>query len=762
MFRLFSRFRGERCRKPKPVPPRRLPVRLSLEILEDRITPANLTWVFTGAAGTTDYATPGNWIQPPGATTSLPDDQDQAVIAAPCVISGSTDASVAEVDITGGGGLTVASGGTLNVAPNGNTAGFNGAISSAVGGTLDDSGTINVSGNEGLLAGPSTISGAFTLQSGGTSGADETSTGATTIASGGHVDSYGHSVFNIANTKSAPFTIAPGGTVDWNSIGAINVSGALSIGGTVDDLGQLDITPSTYLAGVGVTTPGADIYGPGTLETSGPANFSGGTVGPAGGFEVEATSTFQTSGSSTKTINSVFENWSTNTEFGGTGTINVGTLGTSGTLNNVAGSVLMLSTSVATNSKSSFVNGGELYASGGGTVSVTGLTSNTGESQIDVNSGTTLSLAGSDTLGGSLYLNSGATVLVPAGAVDTINSPFTEDHSGVSSGSFLVNGSLTITKSGSATFNGPLTVSGSKASLTANGPLTVYDLNVGSGGLLTANAGLTSAGPTTIGSGGNITTTTDAFVNNGDLTEAAGGTLSVGAGLTNNDLVLVGGTAGVAGTLQNNGSVEVQADGVLTASGELDNASSNSTLNVDAASGMFPAGILSVTSTGSLVNDGGTVTVAGTAGTAGTVTNSGTVEVTTGGELRGSSNVDNSGVLQLDGGSTFGETGTLDNTGTTVLGAGNTATVGALVQNGDLKVNIASAMDYGALGVTGLLTLTAAPDTLTLTLLNDYQPPSGTAFKILTFGSLQGEFADVEPPGWSVSYDTGYITANAP
>ncbi len=374
-----------------------------------------------------------------------------------------------------------------------------------------------------------------------------------------------------------------------------------------------------------------------------------------------------------------------------------------------------------------------------------------------MNANTTLSLAGGDALGGALYLNSGATVIVPAGAVDAINSPFTEDYSGVPSGSFVDSGWLNVTSS--ATFNGPLTVSAG-GTLAATAPLTVYDLTVSGG--VGATDGLTNAGTLTI-SGGTVSTTVDPLVNDGTLTETAG-TLTT-AGLTNNDSVLLAGTAGVGGTLQNNDYVEVQAGGSLTAGGAVDNTSSNSTLNVDTGSGDVPPGKLTVTSTGALDNDGGSMTVAGTATVYGSLSNSGMVEVTSGGSLAYSSEVtvDNSGVLQLDGGSTLAMgMATLDNSGTVVLGAGNSAMVGALVQNGDLQVNIASATDYGTLRVTGRLTLPAAPDTLTLTLVDDYQPPSGTTFTILTFSSLQGQFADVQSPDWSVSYDTDDITATAP
>jgi hypothetical protein len=85
-----------------------------------------------------------------------------------------------------------------------------------------------------------------------------------------------------------------------------------------------------------------------------------------------------------------------------------------------------------------------------------------------------------------------------------------------------------------------------------------------------------------------------------------------------------------------------------------------------------------------------------------------------------------------------------------------------LVQNGDLQVDVSSATDYGKLAVSGLLTLTAAPDTLDVNLEVGYQPPSGTAFQILTFGSRQGTFANVENPSeWSVSYNTNSVTVTA-
>ncbi len=117
-------------------------VRPTLEVLEARIVPANSVDVFTGGT----KAAPVSWFS--AANWSLaapPDSQDMAVIGDTtaglpgfvAIPSGSTaDAAGVLVTGTGGSTLTVAPNAELVTDPNGNTAGFTGAVSSASGGAL--------------------------------------------------------------------------------------------------------------------------------------------------------------------------------------------------------------------------------------------------------------------------------------------------------------------------------------------------------------------------------------------------------------------------------------------------------------------------------------------------------------------------------------------------------------------------------------------------------------------------------------------------
>jgi fibronectin-binding autotransporter adhesin len=583
-------------------------VRPSLEALCARITPADLLWVFTGAAGTADYATPGNWTKPPGATTSLPDNQDAISIQAPCVISSSEEADVAQATVTAGNSLTV--NGTLDVAPNGNTAGFNGGIGTAAGSDLFDNGTINVSGGGGggptVLSGATTVNGAFNLQSGGTSGAYEIMTGAGAINSGGHIDSFGLSDFVIANPAGSPLILNTTGSpgLDQLSNGEIDISGYVSVLNTNTNLsGNIDLTPASFNSVLGTTTPGGNLEGSGSILDQGAFNWSGGTIALGQGFDIGGGSAFQTSGSASKNIQTTLTNDNASTTFGGTGTIGVGGGGTPGTLNNdQPGSTLNLDTSVAVASGSAFVNDGILNVNlPSGTVSVTGLTSDASTSQIDVSAGTTLSLAGSDTLGGTLN-NDGATVEVPAGVTtDSITTSLTQNLYGVTGGNFLVAGYLPIAAGANSTFNGGVEVAASgtlapAAPVTFNGNLT---LDPGGSSTLTATDAVNLYGTTIINGASTLSdTTASATVLNGGNLEVAGyGTLSVAGELDNESTLTLGpGDLATVGSLKMDGPLVTQlasdssygslgvTGGPVTFGG-----GSNTTLTVDLVGGYDPA-----------------------------------------------------------------------------------------------------------------------------------------------------------------------------
>ncbi len=178
MSRSFSRSgRPHRPRKPKSVPPQRPSFRPCLEVLEDRINPTNTIWAAVGGTPTApvSWDSPATWVPltPPPPGQLVPNNTDKVFIGNPTngtagyvvIPSGSTE-SVAEVDVTSLGGSSLTVNGELDIAPNGNTRGFTGAINSDAGSSLTDNGTLNVGGGAGLLAGTTTIAGAFNLQSG--------------------------------------------------------------------------------------------------------------------------------------------------------------------------------------------------------------------------------------------------------------------------------------------------------------------------------------------------------------------------------------------------------------------------------------------------------------------------------------------------------------------------------------------------------------------------------------------------------------------
>jgi hypothetical protein len=197
MFGFFFRFL-ERRREPKALPPQRRSFRPCLEVLEDRITPTNSTWVATGGTpqDPLSWNNPAAWalVAGPGNSQGYPDATDMAIIgnggtSTPgYVIIPSGTANVAEVSVAFGG-LTV--NGELDVAQNGNTAGFTGGLGSDSGGTLTDNGTIKVTGGPNQLAGSTNVNGAFDIQG----SAYEVMTGPGVINPGGHIDDFGDAQF---------------------------------------------------------------------------------------------------------------------------------------------------------------------------------------------------------------------------------------------------------------------------------------------------------------------------------------------------------------------------------------------------------------------------------------------------------------------------------------------------------------------------------------------------------------------------------------
>ena len=258
-----------------------------------------------------------------------------------------------------------------------------------------------------------------------------------------------------------------------------------------------------------------------------------------------------------------------------------------------------------------------------------------------------------------------------------------------------------LTDTGLLQVNGTLAVA-STGSATFNGPVAVA-----SGALLSVNGPVTTNGSLTLGPGIAMLTGTAALNTNGTTTVDGGAMLSDTAPLTNA------------------GDLTVNPFGTLTV-GALSNA-----LNLD---------------------------VEGSATVAGAMTNVDAVEV--GGSLTVGGTLTNNDNMTVDG--TLTASGLLDNEGTLKLGAGDSAAAASLQEDGTLVTQLASASSYGSLDVSGQVTF-GSPNTLTVSLVGGYVPAGGTPFVVLTFGSRQGAFGNVNfpYPGWTLTYGSTSAVATS-
>ena len=386
--------------------------------------------------------------------------------------------SVAPLNISAGGTVTLGSGGTASLGSGGTvTLGSGGNITLGSSGTvtLGSGGTVTLgSGGNLTVPGGSTVapgsSGTVTLGSGGT--VTLGSGGTVTLGSGGTV------------------TLGSGGTVTLGSGGTITGSGGTvvvpSSGGTY----SLDSSGGTVTLGSGGTV---------TLGSGGIASLSSGgtvTLGSGGTVTLGSGGTVTLGSGGTVTLGSggiVTLGSGGNVTLGGGGTVTLGsggtvTLGSGGTVTLGSGGTVTLG------------SGGSNSLSSGGTV--------------------TLGSGGTATLGagGTVTLGSGGTVTLGSGGV-TLSSGGT-----VTLGS---GGTVTLGSGGTVTLGsgGTLTPGGGGAPISV-GPGIVI---VGSGGTVTLGSGgtvtLGSGGTVTLGSGGTVT-----LGSGGTVTLGSGGTVTLGSG----------------------------------------------------------------------------------------------------------------------------------------------------------------------------------------------------------------------------------------
>jgi hypothetical protein len=380
--------------------------------------------------------------------------------------------SVAPLNISAGGNVTLGSGGTVALGSGGTvTLGSGGNVTLGSGGTiaLGSGGTVTLgSGGNVTLGSGATVapgsSGTIALGSGGnvTLG----SGGTITLGSGG----------TITLGSGGTVTLGSGGTIALGSGGAVTIP---STGGSY----SIDSNGGTITLGSGGTV---------TLGSGGNVTLgSGGTIALGSGGTV----TLGSGG---------------NVTLGSGGTV---TLGSGGTIALGSGGNVTLG------------SGGTIALGSGGTVTL-GSGGN-----VTLGSGGTVTLGSGGTValgsGGNVTLGSGGTATLGAGGTVTLGS-----GGNVTLGS---GGTVTLGSGGTVTLGSGGTVTlgsgGAPISVGAGGTVTL-----GSGGTITLGSGgnitLGSGGTITLGSGGNVTLGSGGVVtlgNNGSVTPGIGSSISLGS-----------------------------------------------------------------------------------------------------------------------------------------------------------------------------------------------------------------------------------------
>jgi hypothetical protein len=303
------------------------------------------------------------------------------------------------------------------------------------------------------------------------------------------------------------------------------------------------------------------------------------------------------------------------------------------------------------------------------------------------------------------------------------------------------------------TINGPLTnAAGATVRITGTAAAPTN---------LTVTQGLTNNGSIMVDGGGTLSSgTAELTVTGGTLTNAPGATIAfpdaggaslLDAALDNQGTVTVSQATVLTGSVTNSGTIHVQAN--FFSNGDL-------TVNLtDASTPVVNTGTITIDSPHAIIIEGGDLINAGTV----TVGSFGTLFVSGGYTQTG-------GLTMLGGGVLTAGSGLVDIEGGVLAGAGvinatvlNNAAVdvgqagspGALTIVGDytqtgsavLVIEIGgpgAGTGFDQLNITGQATLDG---TLTVHLINGFQPESGASFQILTFGSESGTFATINGDG---------------
>jgi autotransporter family porin len=423
-------------------------------------------------------------------------------------------------------------------------------------------------------------------------------------------------------------------------------------------------------------------------------------------------------------------------------------------------------------------NTGTLEASGGGTLELETVVNNSG--------GTIEALAGS-----TVVLTSGFNGSVNGGTLTTSGTGVIESQDGVldgtvnvptNSGKLTVSNGQDLTLQGTINNTGTITLSGNSCiilaeptTLTGSGKVIMASGNCiyGSGNSLTNESTIEGAG--TIGDSNPMPITNDGtilankstpltiqpnsagFTNNGKLTVARGSELIINSSVTDpfNNLsggTLTAGTYNVTGKLEIGGAITTNAASITLTGATAEISTSAGTNALASLGGNTTKGVLSLQSGQALtatsfsnagkttVGVGSSFTIAGSyTQTAGTTTVDGTLTAPTGVNLQKGT---------LEGKGTLGAAVTSN---ATVIVGDATTKAGLLTVTGSYSQQASGVLDVAIGGTTAgsqysqisVSNGVSLDGTLTIKLINSFEPTVGDTFTILTGSAVTGQFTKV-------------------
>jgi hypothetical protein len=635
---------------------------------------------------------------------------------------------------------------------------FDDQTSANFGGVFGSSGTFNNAGTftKSQTSDQTTINVAFNnsgsaeVQDGTLRLTNGTSSGSFTTDAGMTLAFTGNQTLTVASSLDGP------GKVLFSS-GTSNVLGSFAPGGTVTVSGGTVNFGSSVDLGALTFTSGT-ITGSGTVTVEGTVNWTGGTMSGSGSTVTNDTVNVSNPSFFGPTLDGrTFVNNGTFV-FTGTGGFSVA----NGAVFNNSGTFLYQTNAQLSGSGGAvFNNTGDFQKNSSSGTSIVNFTFNN-DGTLEVQTGT-LNFSSSGESSGSISVSAGAVLLFNGSGIFTMHSSSSVDGNGTvqfgtsdffSTSNAVITGSYTVAKTdivntGNGTINfasdetiNTLTLEG--GTLTGTGNVTVTNLFNWTGGAMTGVGSTISTGTFNVSGNNGKDLNGRELDNTGTLTWTGTGSITVrNGGLLDNQL---GGTFLIQNdTSLSGGSTFFDTAGKFTNEGTLRKQSSSGTTSV----GVPFTNSIPFTNSGTVDIQSGTISFSGTY----TQTDGGSTTLATGTTLTAS------GGVSLQGGTLSG-TGTINgnvvNSGA-VVSVGTSTTTGILkitgsytqTETGTLAIKLGgttAGTGYDQLQVTGATTLDG---TLTVTLINGFNPALNNTFNILTFGSHTGDFATENFPALS-------------